>query len=533
MPSGNTLELMAVAFLAMLLAILLNIYLQSRNKRKDVLPSKQQQTGLPVFLFGGGVLIDATSTAHDFIARRAPDMTEYDGLMHLLGGFFPTIADDIASLPEGTRKSVVSDQDDSLSVEIVNQDDTQRITLNGSSHLKAVLQYKDLEQDALQQETETLRFLCDHAPQLIWQEDSEGHVAWANKAYLTYSDRKNAPTKHTGQAWPTHRLFDDLPYEIANGASPLTTRRAIKLANQEAEHWFDITSMPGPVGALHFATSANEVMRAEESQKAFMATIANTFAQLSIGLAIFDSKRRLASYNPAFGELTGLPANFLIGRPSIEIVLDRLRDLQKLPEPKDYTSFREQFAALEAEAKNGTYIENWEMPNGQTFRVTGRPHPNGALAFLFEDVTAEVSLTRRFRTEIETGQSVLDSMPDAIAVFSATNMLVIANDAYFKLWGQSEGSMTASTDLRMSLRTWKSDCVSTGTWRSIEKFATSQTAREPWSDTVMRLDGRQIVCNVTPIPNNMTLVRFVKSDSRAPTLQKIMAVDPAMVMRKS
>ena len=534
MPSGDILQLVCVALSAMFLSILINAFLQGRFRRRKTLAPKQHNTGLPVFLFENETLIDATTTAQDFIARRPKDMTEFDYLISLLGGFFPTILTDVTDLADGKKASVVSSRDDSLSVDIAKKDQALRITLNGSDHLQALLQYKDLEQEALQNETDTLRYLCDHAPQLIWQEDSEnGQVVWANKAYLEYSDRKQPPTAHTGQAWPSHRLFDELPYPIAKDATPLTSRRSLKLAGQEAEHWFDVTSMPGPAGALHYASCANDVMRAEEGQKSFMATIANTFAQLSIGLAIFDSKRRLASYNPAFGELTGLPTNFLIGRPSIHNVLDRLRDLQILPEPKDYTSFRQHFAALEAEAKNGTYVENWEMPDGQTFRVTGRPHPNGALAFLFEDVTAEVSLTRRFRTEIETGQSVLDSLPDAIAVFSATNMLVVANDAYFDLWGQPETTMSANMDLRTSLRTWKADCVSTGAWRRIEDFAKAPSTREPWSDTVVRLDGRQITCAVTPLPNNMTLVRFLKSTKRTPTLQKLMTADPALRMRKS
>lgn len=533
MPSGDMLQLIAVALSAMFLAVLLNFLLQGRGRKMVQLDEKHQRTGLPVFLFSNGILIDATSAAYAFIARRPPDVSEYDGLMQLLISFFPALPGDIARVAEGRQRAVISEQDDSLSVDILRKSDSLRITLNGANHIQALLRYRDLEQEALEKEAETLRYLCDHAPQLTWQEDDKGQVIWANKAYLTYSDLKKETTEHTRHVWPTHRLFEDIHFPIDPKATPLTKRRAIQLATQNAEHWFDVTSMPGPTGAMHFATCVNDVMRAEEAQKAFMATIANTFAQLSIGLAIFDSKRRLASYNPAFGELTELPSNFLIGRPSIEIVLDRLRDMQKLPEPKDYSSFREQFAALEARAQNGTYLENWEMPDGQTFRVTGRPHPNGALAFLFEDVTAEVSLARRFRTEIETGQSVIDHLPDAIAVFSASNMLVIANDAYHELWNQKDGSIAGRTDLRNALRIWKSDCVASSAWRAIEKFAAPNTARQAWSETVVRLDGRQLKCEISPLPNSMTLVRFTVSSGRAPTLQKLMTKDPTLMLRKS
>jgi hypothetical protein len=44
-------------------------------------------------------------------------------------------------------------------------------------------------------------------------------------------------------------------------------------------------------------------------------------------------------------------------------------------------------------------------------RVTGRPHPNGAIAFLFEDISQEVSLTRRFRTDLDLDRGILDDFP--------------------------------------------------------------------------------------------------------------------------
>ena len=61
-----------------------------------------------------------------------------------------------------------------------------------------------------------------------------------------------------------------------------------------------------------------------------------------------------------------------------------------MPEPKDYRSWRQQMSDLEAAAQNGTYEETWALPTGQTYRVTGRPHPDGAVALLFEDISAEV-----------------------------------------------------------------------------------------------------------------------------------------------
>ena len=123
-------------------------------------------------------------------------------------------------------------------------------------------------------------------------------------------------------------------------------------------------------------------------------------------------------FNPVLLDLTGMPAEALAIRPSIRTFLDGLRERGKLPEHRDYRSWREQVADLEAKAESGTYAETWTLTSGQTLRVTGRPHPDGAIAFLFEDISAEVTLTRRYRAEIETGRAVLDALPEAIAVFS-------------------------------------------------------------------------------------------------------------------
>ena len=66
--------------------------------------------------------------------------------------------------------------------------------------------------------------------------------------------------------------------------------------------------------------------------------------------------------------------------------------------------------ALESAAAEGNYHETWLLPNGQTFRVTGKPHPNGAVAFLMEDISDETSLTRKFSSQIDTSAAVIDNL---------------------------------------------------------------------------------------------------------------------------
>ena len=169
---------------------------------------------------------------------------------------------------------------------------------------------------------------------------------------------------------------------------------------------------------------------------------------------------------------------FLSSRPTVDMFLDCLREERLLPEPKNYTSWREQFKALEDAARGGKYCENWSLPDGMTYRVTGKPHIDGAIAFFFEDISAEISLTRQFRSDIETGQSVLDSLSDAIAVFSTNGTLVISNKAYENLWDPSGTDQTQRLDIQHELAVWRNRCAVAPVWSGLRDFIGTSGERD-------------------------------------------------------
>lgn len=247
--------------------------------------------------------------------------------------------------------------------------------------------------------------------------------------------------------------------------------------------------------------------------------VTKTFANLSIGLAIFDKRRRLVLFNPALLDLTGLSAEFLIGQPTVQSLFDGLREAQILPEPKNYSTWRREILDLEAAAMDGTYHDTWSLPNGQTYRVTGRPHPDGAIAFLFEDISAEISLTRRFRSEIETGQAVIDAMDEAIAVFNASGTMTMTNSALANLWGdQNETSLADNTVSEMA-RVWQGKTAPSPIWASLRDFTSGAGSRRPLQETILLHDGRQLECRLVPLFGGATMVGFRPLTSDVASLQ--------------
>ena len=521
-------DFLGVATAAIIGATVVFVLIKRLDQRRKPKPTTQlsHDTG-PVFLFQGERLFDTTPDAMAMIAPHVDHMTEYDATLHVLGTHFPELRQRLAE--NSDKPARVNDKDVSgMWLDIERQADRLRIAVRGTMQNRSP---NLMERDIRISELTMLRDLTQHTPQLIWQEDLTGKLLWANNAYLTFCDQLREDNQSDQGTWPSAPLLPDL-HETNISKAPSLRRVSVNLPKQHAEQWFDVTSVRREDCLLHFANDANAIVRADQERRNFVQTLAKTFAQLSIGLAIFDKRRQLAMFNPALLDMTNLPIQFLSARPTVDAVLDRLRESRMLPEPKDYTTWRDQFTALERAAQDGSYCETWNLPDGQTYRVTGRPHPDGAIAFLFEDISAEVSLTRRFRSDIETGQAVLDTLPDAIAVFSTAGTMVMSNGAYDQLWGPINNEQVQQYEVQSAIKTWQTRCAPTSMWADLRAFIHLIGPRKPWSDIAVLDDGRQIRCEANPIAGGMTMVKFSLVHQKHPVIHKLTQHDPALMVAK-
>ena len=189
-------------------------------------------------------------------------------------------------------------------------------------------------------------------------------------------------------------------------------------------------------------------------------------------------------------------------------VLDAMRDRNMIPEPKDYRGWRRQLVELEKAAASGLYEETWSLPGGQTYRVIGRPHPNGAIALMIEDISGEMIRTRRFRADLELGQAVIDHIDEAIAVFSEGGQLVMSNAAYINLWGVDPSGSLDDASLRSLCAIWRVQSAPSPVWNDLEDFASNQGDRAAWRAEARLLDGRLIDCRFAPLAGGATLTGF-------------------------
>jgi PAS domain-containing protein len=273
--------------------------------------------------------------------------------------------------------------------------------------------------------------------------------------------------------------------------------------------WFEAHIHPADGGRMVYAVPIDALVQTEASLRDFTQTLTKTFAHLPIGLAVFDKRRHLALFNPALTDLTGLPVDFLASQPLLFHVLDRMRDRQMIPEPKDYVEWRQRIIDLEKAAASGLYMETWNLPGGQTYRVIARPHPDGALAILFEDISTETTRARRFRADLELGQSVIDAMEEAVAVFSPSGLLVMSNASYAQLWGHDpSASVSADSGIGAMAEYWRSRSAPSPIWSEVEDFVARIEDRQAWQGEARLTDGRLVGCRFVPLAGGATMIGF-------------------------
>lgn len=448
-----------------------------------------EQTPLSL-IFQDGILHHATDEACRMFALE-PGAHFWDDLRETLLARFPDFPVVPGMGPHGQATVHAMDRNGPEQAEITWRGSLCWVSLTALSKAPA----EPLDAD-LWAELKDLRRMRDSAPDPAWQEDQSGRISWYNKAYETLYDRV-----HGGPVNPDKSLFSD-------GDDNNPNRVSIQSGSNQRLDWYQLATVPTDRVNVFHATCINAVAQAEDAQRNFVQTLAKTFAHLSIGLAIFDRNGQLTIFNPALVDLTGLPAHFLSARPTMLSFFDQLRENRSMPEPKNYHDWREEIAGVIAAATDGRYQETWTLESGQTYNVKGRPHPDGATAFLIEDISAEMTLTRNFRAELEQGQVLLDTVDEAMVVFSPTGVLTFSNAAYRDMWSVDPDASFADVLIRDSVALWEERFGASRVWKSVEEFVSEFGERQSWDIAVGQVDGAHLRCYIVPLASGSTLVQF-------------------------
>lgn len=372
------------------------------------------------------------------------------------------------------------------------------------SGLRRELAETHLRHQALAEETEMLRGFATAAPWPIWAKDAKGRLNFANNAYARATETANATdaiNRDVGLLDSADR--HEMDRALATNGN-FAARLPIVIGGERRSYDVHALAMDG--GSAGIVIDASEAEGLHAALVRMAEAHRRTLDQLSSGVAVFDSQRRLAFYNNSYRRLWDLDRGFLDNHPDDSSVLDRLRASRKLPEQADFRGWKaklyEAYRAIEPE--NYT----WYLPDGRAVSVVTTPNPEGGVTYLFDDVTESLDLARRFDGLIRVQRETLDSLAEAVAVFGSNGRAQLFNPAFAKMWKLSSEALSEQPHIE-TVEAWCRPLFDDPrTWRTIREAVTAIENRIEMPLKLERKDGSVLDCMTMPLPDGATMLTF-------------------------
>ena len=355
------------------------------------------------------------------------------------------------------------------------------------------------------------RALLDALPMPVWLKDESGRIEWVNQAYARAVDLE-APAEVYERQVEFLETRQRREVDVALGRGEVHRGRVRVIAGGERRA-YDVVALPLERASAGLAIDVAALEKVEGELSRQSALHEGMLDRVSSGVAIFGPDRKLNFFNAAFHQLWRLDADWLAGRPGDGEILDRLREQRNLPEMTNYRDFRAKslarYGAQTAVGREAEHVDWWHLPDGRTVRITVVPRPDGGLNYLYDDVTEEFALKRRYELMIHVQKETLDHLKEAVALFATDGRLKLFNPAFAQLWQldvKPLGQEPHIDEVVTSMQRLHDDET---TWRDVKRAVTDLNGlRRPLNGKIQRPDGRMIDYALLPLPDGATLLSF-------------------------
>ncbi len=194
-----------------------------------------------------------------------------------------------------------------------------------------------------------------------------------------------------------------------------------------------VTDLPlGDDGVAGYAVNIEEMEELQRSFRGYREAQRATLDTLSAAVAQFDESRGLVFSNQPFQRIFALQYSWLLDNPQFDRLLDRMREMGRLPEVRDFPEWRKErhrwFTAAEASE------EAWLLSDGTHLRVVAQPLPDGGLLLICEDRTEQLQLASARDTLLRTRTATFDNLFESLAVFAPDGRLNLWNRRFVSDW---------------------------------------------------------------------------------------------------
>lgn len=345
--------------------------------------------------------------------------------------------------------------------------------------------------------------LLSGVPLVVWRRDASGVVNWV----------AGGLTSRTGELL-SGKVAEQLPSQVrqpAHGPTPGRSwfRLEVSQPAGASPAILDAVEVPDSLGGhAGVAVDASSALASERTLARFVHTMTETFAHLTVGMAIFDRNQTLAMFNPALAQMWRSDPAWLARRPKLREIIDTLRANRRIPETPDFHAWRRRLTELFQNTETVDYEELWHLADGSDIRVLARPHPHGSLAIIFDDVTERLRLEQQYRHSIDLRRATLDRLDEGLAVFGPDGLLQLVNTAFHEIWGTDAETAFPGMHARDLLPRIRGLTVETDVWKQLMTFVTGQSSRQAWSTRLTLGNGRVLRGRFGSLPDGSTMAVF-------------------------
>jgi signal transduction histidine kinase len=362
-------------------------------------------------------------------------------------------------------------------------------------------QHRQLVRDTLAGRT-----LLDALPMPAWLRGADGRLQWVNEAYVKAVEAGTQAEVRQRQI----ELLETRQREAVAAAllKRVAYRERVHLISSGTRKAHDVVVIPLDGASVGAAIDVAALETAQGELVRHVAAYERTLDRVATGVAIFGPDQRLTFFNEAYRALWQLDADWLATKPSDGELLDRLRELSRLPEVVNYRDWK---AKILAGNKTGTEYEDWwHLLDGRTIHVVSAQRPDGGLTYLYDDATERFALESRYNALIDVQRETLDSLKEGVAVFATDGRLKLFNSAVLQIWRLPRSTLKEGPHIDKIIALCSSLYDDMATWARISRAVTGiSDRRHPVGGQMLRPDHSVIDFAVSPLPDGATLITFV------------------------
>ncbi|MBI1300930.1 MAG: PAS domain-containing protein [Alphaproteobacteria bacterium] len=328
--------------------------------------------------------------------------------------------------------------------DLENEDHFFILWLEDITSLKTASSVMEEEQIILRQDIDNLQNILDTLPDPVWLRDENQKIIWCNISYaravdkapsevieeqieIIPPDRKKRPAEKDmvfGSALAKKAIESKKP-EIIEVHEVLSGKRLLLKISETPLDEREMT-----VGMAQDVTEQENIQSQVKDNRSVTRAL---LEQLRTAVAIYNANQELDFYNSAFSQLWGLEDGWLNTKPSLNDIMEKLREQRRLPEQADFRSFKQSWLDMFTRLIE-PHEDMLHLPDGSALRMSVVPHKLGGLVMTFEDVTSRLELESSYNTLVAVQKETLDNLAEGVAVYGGDGRLKLWNPAFGRLW---------------------------------------------------------------------------------------------------